>query len=144
MTTRGLIGADTESGIRAVFLKCDADDGLTDLRELAARHGVDKVAITLLETGQSWYGINWTPMPEHLEAGRFRPEAYEIVPDFGVKFAQSPCRYFTTTNRIPWDCEWVWIIQADGKTVKWVHKGVTKGDRTWRTQHWQESPLLPQ
>ena len=143
MTTRGLVGADTESGIRAVFLKCDADEGLTNLRELVARHGVNKTVSTLLETGQSWYGINWTPEPYHIEAGVFRPEVYDIVPDFGVKFTQSPRRYFTTANRIPWDCEWVWIVQADGSTVRWVHKGCTKGDRTWRTQKWKESPLLP-
>jgi hypothetical protein len=155
MSTRCWIGAETESGIKAVFVHSDGYPGIEPakvdscgviptLRDLVATHGIDKVVSTLLETSHPWDTFSdWTPEPEWTW---YFTERYKIVPGFGVRFnMDSPGpQYFTPARAITWDVEYVYVIQADGKTVKWATKGVTKGNRAWRTQHWQEASLLPE
>lgn len=142
MSTRCLMGADTESGIKAVYVHsdgyADGEHGVINvLRGLVATHGLNRVVSTLLRKDSPWdMFADWTPRPEYTW---YFTDQYEIVPGFGVRFDVAG-RYFTTSDRIPWDIEYVYVIQTDG-TLRWAHKGVTKGDRTWRTQQWQEISL---
>lgn len=142
MTTRWWAGAETESGIKVVHVQCDGDVGAESLANLVAEHGIDKTVSTLLKTSHPWVGLNWTPEPYH--QGLYEPPRYEIIPGFGVKFGvDEPAHipYHSTDKPIYWDIEYVAIIMADGKTIKWCHKGVTKGRRQWRTQKWEEMAL---
>lgn len=153
MSTRCWIGAETESGIKAVYVHSDGYPGVAPgnpdpcgvvpvLRELVATHGLDKVVATLLQSPNPWDTFSdWTPKPEYTW---YFTGDYDIIPGFGVRMNPSTeWHYFTTEDRIAWDVEYVYVIQLDG-TLRWAVKGVTKGDRTWRTQHWQEASLLPE
>lgn len=144
MSTRCWIGADTETGIKAVHVQCDGDIYAEEIPKLVAEHGVDKVVSTLLKTAHPWECFfDFEVRPEYTW---YHTDRYEIVPGFGVKFNvdQPPPEYYTTKDRIRWDIEYVYVISADGKSLRWCSKGVTKGDRTWRTQDWKEVPLLPE
>lgn len=139
MSTRAWVGAETETGIKAVYVHCDGDSMGEQIKELVAQHGLSKVVSTLLQKSDPWEAFaDWTPRPEH---NWYFTDQYDIVPGFGVRInPETPWHYRTPKDLIPWDIEWVWIIESDG-TLKWSHKGVTKGDRTWRTQDWQRTTL---
>lgn len=152
MSTRCLIGAETESGIRAVY--CHSD-GYPDnfygkvetLRRLIAQHGLSKVVSTLLATPAGWSSFDGEPgdelSPGHTD-GRF-----ELVPGFGVRYTldeidmgglgktvQGNTEYAGPDKPLNWDVEYVYVIAADGKTLRWAPAaGVRK------ILQWNEVPL---
>lgn len=152
MSTRGLVGAETESGIKAVYVHSDNyPDGqwgkIETLRRLVAAHGVSKVLATLLETPAGWSSFDGEPGDE-LSAGH-TDGRFELVPGFGVRYTldeidmgglgkmtQGNTEYDGPGSPINWDIEYVYVIAADGTTLRWA-----EGAEDWSKLVWNEVAL---
>ena len=144
MSTRSLVGAETESGTKLVYVHSDGyPDGywgkVETLRRLVAQFGLDKVVGTLLQTPSGWSSFDGNP-GETLNPG-YADGRFELVPGFGVRFTdvegQGNTKYATPEDHNEyWDVEYVYVITADGK-LRWA----PHGDGEWADQDWLTEDL---
>ncbi len=152
MSTRSLIGAETENGIKMVYVHCDGypDDywgKVQTLQRLVAEHGLDRVVSTLLETPAGWSSFdgNAEQLSQFERDGRF-----ELVPGFGVRHTltevdlggrttvQGNKEYATPEDAHEyWDTEFVYVITADGK-LRWA----PHWDAPWAELEWHDEELV--
>lgn len=151
MSTRSLVGAETESGIKMVYVHSDGyPEGqwgkIATLQQLVAKHGVSKVVSTLLETTSGWSSFDGVPGVE-LSAGH-ADGRFELVPDFGIRYTldvipgmeaytpQGNSEYDTEATSHEADAVYLYVISADGKTLRWAENN----DR-WDKLNWFEEAL---
>jgi hypothetical protein len=136
MSTRCLIGAETESGVKMVYVHSNGyPDGqwgkVQTLQRLVSQFGLGGVLSTLLETPSGWSSFDGSPGDE-LQAGH-TDGRFELIPNFGVRYTLTPTSDGTvqgnTSYATPgelatyWDIEYIYIITSDGK-LKWSpHSG---------------------
>ncbi len=138
MSTRSAVGAETEGGTRAVYVHSDGypEAKLDDLRQLVAQHGLSKTVATLLATPSGWGYIN-AEFPAH--------DGEQLIPGFGARLTRGFTEYMTPEKPFSWDIEYIYIISADGKTIRWAHSGIARassGGHKWDSLDWQEAPLV--
>lgn len=152
MSTRSLIGAETESGAKMVYVHSDGyPDGhwgkVETLQRLVAKHGVSKVAATLLKTTSGWSSLSDSDreeLPAMYQDGRF-----ELVSGFGIRYTldvipgkesytpQGNSEYDTESTTYKADAEYLYLICMDGKTLRWA-----ENSGPWDQLEWHTEPLV--
>jgi hypothetical protein len=142
MSTRSLIGAETDSGIRLVYVHSDGyPDGqwgkVQTLQRLIATHGIDRVVSTLLHTPAGWSSFDGNPTGEMYPTD---PDRFELVAGFGVRYIgeQGNEHYATPEDAHEyWDTEYVYVLNPQG-ILRWAAHWDTK----WADLQWHEVVLV--
>lgn len=162
MSTRSLIGGDTDRGTIMVYVHSDGyPDGhwgkIETLRRLIAAHGIDRVMATLLQTTSGWSSFDGDTddgLSKAYDDGRF-----ELVPGFGVRYTLTemeprwpggqPYVQGNTSYATPadftgdadnwWDVAYIYVVSADGKQVRYCEND---SRQAWDDKPWQTVSLL--
>lgn len=156
MGTRSLVGAETESGTKLVYVHWDGypEGRLPVLHEFIKRHGLDKTIATILETTSGWSSLDPDHEPELREFAR--TGQFEIVQGFGERYTLTPItlgdeegyiqgnlEYATPENALKWDSEYVYVFTADRQSIKWAPTWTDGGQvLTWDALDWQVEPII--
>ena len=147
MSTRCLIGADTEVGTRLVYVHHDGYPRsrygkLPTLARLVARDGLSRVVATLLSTPSGWSSFDGEPpaeLPAFHADGRF-----ELVPGYGVRYTLTPLdgyvqgdtEYTTPATAPDADFAYVYVLDTEGR-VRWAENS----GAAWDDLGWQQMTL---
>lgn len=135
MGTRSYVAAETESGIKGVYVHWDGypEGRIPVLQRLIARDGLSKVVRTIIGKPNGWSSLDDRAVDhesagmagEMLTGGRF-----ELIPGYGVQYTSTPTEhapegqadkaYWTPETHDPdsW-AEFIYIITTEG-TVRWA------------------------
>lgn len=149
MSTRSIVFARTESGLKGVYVHWDGypQGRLPVLHEMIRRDGVSKTVSTIVASPSGWSHLNplqGSELEPMYDDGRFI-----AVPGYGVKYNDQPVEFHgreiiqgDTEYRTPEMSqdvfiEFMYVIEEDG-TITWAENDFT---RPFNRQVWKVSKM---
>jgi hypothetical protein len=148
MSTRSYVAAETEQGIKGVYVHWDGypSERIPHLQAFAQRDGLAKMVETIIGKPNGWSTLDCHQkgqLPEWENDGRF-----VAIPRYGVQYTDTPVKmgfqdepviqadpeYWTPETHDPrtW-CEYVYIIRTNG-TVDWAQINGPIDQWQWHTE----------
>lgn len=148
MSTRSVVYARTESGLKGVYVHYDGypDGRLPVLAELIRRDGVSAVVVAILGRPSGWSHLS-PHQDGELEGGQ-NDGRFIAVPGYGVQYNHEPvtttwsddpvvqgATEYQTPDGVIGDCfiEYVYVIEHDGSVTWAPNDGASWDSLAWST-----------
>lgn len=148
MSTRSVVFAHTESGMKGVYVHWDGypEGRLPALHSIIQRDGVSKAVITILGKPSGWSHLS--PEQDGNLGRMYDDGRFIAVPGYGIQYNDQPVEHwgkevvqgdleYRTPESVMGDVfiEFVYIIEQDG-SISWAENDYTK---TFDKLEWHDS-----